>query len=62
MSEQRYRVDCGSVPSESGCTLVMEGPREDLLDAAVEHAKSKHGHTESDEHIRAWISGVLQPI
>ena len=62
MSEQRYRVDCGSVPSESGCTLVMEGPREDLLDAAVEHAKSKHGHTESEEDIRVWISGVLQPI
>ncbi len=62
MPEQRYRVDCGLIPSESGCTLVIEGPEDDVLDAAVEHAKSKHGHTEPDEVIRASVKEALQPI
>ena len=62
MSEQRYRVDCGTMPSESGCTLVIEGPEDDVLDAAVEHARSKHGHTEPDEVIRAAVKGALEPV
>ena len=62
MSEQRYRVDCGTVPSESGCTLVIEGPEDDVLDAAVEHARSKHGHTEPQEVLRAAIKGALEPV
>lgn len=62
MAEQRYRVDCGAIPSESGCTLVIEGPEDDLLDAAVQHAKSKHGHTEPEDVIRAQIKGALQPV
>jgi len=62
MPEQRYRVDCGKVPSESGCTLVIEGPEEDLLDAAVMHAKLKHGHAEPDEEIRAMTRAVMEPI
>ncbi len=62
MSEQRYRVDCGRVPSETGCTLVIEGPEEDVLDAAVEHARSKHGHTEPESVLRATIRGELEPV
>ncbi len=62
MATQRYRVDCGKVPSESGCTLVIEGPEEDLLDAAVQHAKFKHGHTEPDEELRESIRGSLEPV
>jgi len=61
MSAQRYRIDCGKTPSESGCTLIMEGPEDDLLDAAVEHARSKHGHTESPEILRETIRKELQP-
>ena len=62
MAEQRYRVDCGKMPSESGCTLVIEGPKEDVLDAAVGHAKSKHGHTDPDDVIRAQVAAGLEPI
>ncbi len=62
MADQRYRLDCGKVPSESGCALVMEGPREDLLDAAVEHARSKHGHTEPAEELREHIRPHLEPV
>ena len=62
MPQARYRIDCGKTPSESGCTLVMEGPQDDLLDAAVEHARSKHGHTESPDVLREAIRGVLEPV
>ena len=62
MSEQRYRGDCGTMTSESGCILVIEGPHDDVLDAAVEHARSKHGHTEPDEVIRAAIKRALVPV
>ncbi|MCU0306926.1 MAG: DUF1059 domain-containing protein [Thermoleophilia bacterium] len=59
--ENRVRVDCGQMPSESNCTLVIEGPEDDVLDAAVEHARSKHGHTDSDEVIREAVRSMLQP-
>lgn len=62
MSDQRVRADCGAIPSESGCTLVIEGPEEDVLDAAVMHAKTKHGHTEPDDVIRDFVRSVLEPI
>jgi predicted small metal-binding protein len=62
MSEPRYRIDCGKVPSESGCTLVMEGPEDDLLDAAVDHARSKHGHTEPSDVLREAIRKDLEPV
>ena len=62
MTDNRYRIDCGKVPSESGCTLVMEGPEEDLLDAAVQHAQSKHGHTEPADVLRAAIRKDLEPV
>jgi hypothetical protein len=44
--------DCGSMPSEKNCKLVITGPEnqsEDLLDAAVAHAVKHHGHTDSPE-------------
>jgi predicted small metal-binding protein len=62
MPTKRYRVDCGKTPSESGCTLVIEGPEEDVLDAAVDHARSKHGHTESPEVLRTAIRKELEPV
>ncbi len=44
--------DCGQMPSEKNCKLVMAGPesqKEDLLDAAVAHAVKHHGHQETPE-------------
>jgi hypothetical protein len=45
-------ADCGSMPSENNCKLVMAGPasqKEDLLDAAVAHAVKHHGHKDTRE-------------
>jgi predicted small metal-binding protein len=50
------------MPSESNCTLAIAGDDiEDLLDAAVLHATSKHGHEETPE-LREEIRGGLKPV
>lgn len=44
--------DCGKMPSESNCQLVMLAPenqKEDLIAAGVSHAINKHGHQDSEE-------------
>ncbi|MDB5164585.1 MAG: hypothetical protein JWL89_211 [Candidatus Saccharibacteria bacterium] len=57
-------VDCGSLPSESNCHVVIAAPesqREDLVDAATGHAADKHGHT-NDEALRSAVSGTVQTV
>ena len=56
---QRKSIDCREYPSESGCTLRLEGTEEEVLDAAVKHAVAKHGHAESPE-FREEIRGLLK--
>ena len=56
---QRKSIDCREFPSESGCTLRIEGKEDEVLDAAVSHAASKHGHPEAPE-LREEIRGLLK--
>ena len=56
---QRKSIDCRDYPSESGCTLRIEGAEDEVLDAAVSHAVSKHGHPEGSE-LREEIRGLLK--
>lgn len=56
---QRKSIDCREFPSESGCTLRIEGTEDEVLDAAVSHAVSKHGHPESPD-LREEIRGLLK--
>ena len=55
----RKSIDCRDYPSESGCTLRVEGSEEEVLDAAVNHAITKHGHTDNPE-LREEIRGLLK--
>ncbi|MEK6335659.1 MAG: DUF1059 domain-containing protein [Acidobacteriota bacterium] len=55
----RKAIDCREYPSERGCTLRMEGSEEELLDAAVNHAITQHGHTDNPE-LREQIRGLLK--
>lgn len=48
MSERKM-ADCRKTPSVNNCQMVMVGPEEDLLDAAVDHAVNKHGHERTPE-------------
>ncbi|MEW6765761.1 MAG: DUF1059 domain-containing protein [Pseudomonadota bacterium] len=46
----RYYLDCREIPSESKCTVTLSADtREELLEAAVEHATKTHGHKDSPE-------------
>ena len=44
--------DCGSMPSDNNCKLVITSPenqKEDLLDAAIAHAVTHHGHQDTPD-------------
>ena len=45
----RMMIDCGSVPSESGCTLRISGEEDEVMRAATAHAVDAHGHTDGEE-------------
>ena len=59
MSE-RKSIDCRDYPSDSGCTLRMEGTEDELLEAAASHAVTVHGHTDNPE-LREQIRTLLKP-
>jgi len=58
-SQQRKSVDCRLYPSENKCTLKIAGTEEEVLDAAVQHAVSAHGHANKPE-LREQIRSLLQ--
>lgn len=46
----RKYIDCREYPSEMKCTLALSADsEEELLEAAVQHAVSVHGHDDSPE-------------
>src|SRR5947207_13763464 len=45
----RKSIDCRDYPSEKNCSLKISGTEEEVLDAAVQHAVSAHGHENSAE-------------
>jgi predicted small metal-binding protein len=55
----RKSIDCRNHPSEKNCTLKISGTEEAVLDAAVQHAVSAHGHTNSPE-LRQQLKSMLQ--
>ncbi|MCP2335555.1 DUF1059 domain-containing protein [Actinomadura rupiterrae] len=55
----RKVADCRDFPSEMDCTLTISGEEGEVLDAAVDHAVSVHGHTRSPE-LREQIRGMLK--
>lgn len=57
-------ADCGMMPSDSNCQLVMLAPedqKEDLIAAGVAHAVNKHGH-EDNEELYKGLEGMLVTI
>ena len=55
----RKSIDCRDYPSEKNCSLKMSGTEEEVLDAAVEHAASAHGHKNSPE-LRDQLKSMLK--
>ena len=57
-------LDCSRFPSETGCTLRIAGRELEVLDAAVAHAVSAHGHEDTPElrsQLQADLADVEQP-
>jgi hypothetical protein len=57
-------ANCGKFPSEKNCRLVIMAPqhqRQDLIDAASEHAVKSHGH-EDTQDLRREVDKVLDVI
>ena len=54
----RMVADCRAFPNEATCTLTISGEEEEVLDAALEHAVSRHGQPKSVE-LREQLRGVL---
>jgi len=55
----RKYIDCREMPSESGCDLTMAGSDKHVLDAAVAHAVTAHGHEDTPQ-LREQISETLK--
>lgn len=55
----RMMVDCRTMPSESNCSLKIEGTADEVLSAAVQHSVDVHGHEDTPE-FREQIRGALQ--
>jgi hypothetical protein len=59
-------VNCGKMPSEKNCKLVIMAPsdqQEDLLDAAVAHAIKSHGHQESEsQRLRSGTISMIETV
>jgi predicted small metal-binding protein len=56
---QRKSIDCRDYPSEKNCSLKISGTEEEVLDAAVQHAASVHGHQNTPE-LRDQIRSMLK--
>ncbi len=55
----RKYIDCREMPSENNCDLAMAGSDEHVLDAAVTHAVTAHGHEDTPE-LREQIRQALK--
>ena len=45
----RKSLDCRTIPSERHCTVQIAGEEDEVLELAVAHAITAHGHTDSRE-------------
>ena len=46
----RFFIDCRDYPSENNCTVsIAADNKNELIEAAVQHACAVHGHTDNKE-------------
>ena len=56
----RKFIDCREYPSEMNCTVAIAADSEkELLEIAVQHAVSVHGHEDTPE-LRRQLSGMFK--
>jgi predicted small metal-binding protein len=58
----RMFVDCREYPSEKNCTVAISADtKEELIDAAAQHAVAVHGHDDSPE-LRQELAKIIKPV
>ena len=58
----RKFIDCREYPSEMNCTVSLSADSEaELLEAAVQHAVSVHGHTDTPD-LRETLRGMFRDV
>ncbi|HEX5887683.1 MAG TPA: DUF1059 domain-containing protein [Pyrinomonadaceae bacterium] len=57
--QPRKFIDCREYPSEKNCTVKISGNEDEVLELAVLHATSYHGHENSAE-LRDEIRKLLK--
>ncbi|MEK7062464.1 MAG: DUF1059 domain-containing protein [Patescibacteria group bacterium] len=55
----RKVADCRKFPSEKNCSLTIAGTEEEVLEVALHHAVTSHGHQDTPE-LREQIKGMLE--
>jgi predicted small metal-binding protein len=57
----RLFVDCRDYPSEKNCTVAISADsKEELVDAAAQHAVAVHGHHDTPE-LREELAKMIKP-
>jgi predicted small metal-binding protein len=56
----RMMADCRRWPSDINCSLTIIGEEDEVLEAAVQHAVSAHGHEDTPE-LRQQTREFLEP-
>ena len=59
MADTHKVIDCRNFPSDKACTLAISGTEEEVLDLAVLHASTVHGHENTPE-LREQIRSMLK--
>ena len=60
LSPLQLRIDCREFPSDMNCTLAISADNDkELLEAAVPHAVTVHGHKDSPE-FRVQLSALFK--
>lgn len=56
----RVMADCRRFESDSNCSLTILGEEDEVMLAAVDHAKAVHGHEDTPE-LRDQLKAMLEP-
>jgi len=59
VAQTRKVADCRQFPSEKNCTLTIAGTEDEVLEVAVQHAVTAHGHKKTPE-LREQIRSMLK--
>ena len=59
MPDPRKVIDCRNFPSDKNCTIAISGTEDEVLDLAVLHAATTHGHDQTPE-LREQIRSMLK--